>query len=195
MAEVYKFKVTLDELEDYLWREIEITSVSSVAKLGYAILAAFGATASHLFCVEFNENHYEFMFDASEEDSINPAEIKLLHLKLEVDDRLTMDYDYSAGWRFNIDLLSITEMRKGTGTHYPYITDGQGRGIIEDTSPGILAGYIEQIDKTNILPKYYDFELDREIEWDYRKFDLKSWNVLYKSDIEKIQETYEDFDD
>lgn len=33
------------------------------------------------------------------------------------------------------------------------------------------------------------------IEWDYRKFDLKSWNVLYKSAIEKIQETYEDFND
>lgn len=34
MAEVYKFKVGLSELENYIWRDIEITSLSSVAKLG-----------------------------------------------------------------------------------------------------------------------------------------------------------------
>ena len=41
MAEVYKFKVKLRELEEYIWRDIEITSVSTVAKLVYTILAAF----------------------------------------------------------------------------------------------------------------------------------------------------------
>lgn len=106
-----------------------------------------------------------------------------------------MDYDYGAGWRFNIELLSVAEMKKGTGTHYPYITDGAGRGIIEDIGPGTLAEYIDQTNTTNVLPTYYDFELGREIEWDYRKFDLKSWNALYQSAIEKIQETYEDFND
>lgn len=30
MADVYKFKVKLRELENYIWRDIEITSVSSV---------------------------------------------------------------------------------------------------------------------------------------------------------------------
>ena len=199
MAEVYKFKVKLNEFEDYLWRDIEITSVSSIAKLSYAVLAVFDAKSTHLFCIESNENHYEFMFDGFEDFgdviSINPAEIKLSQLKLKIGDCLTMDYDYGAGWRFNIELLSVTEMKKGTGTHYPYITDGAGRGIIEDIGPGTLAEYIDQTNTTNVLPTYYDFELGREIEWDYRKFDLKSWNVLYKSAIEKIQETYEDFND
>ena len=41
MADVYKFKVKLREMEEYIWRDIEITSVSTVSKLGYAILAAF----------------------------------------------------------------------------------------------------------------------------------------------------------
>lgn len=48
MADIYKFKVRLCELESIMWRDIEITSVSSVAKLGYAVLAAFESTASHL---------------------------------------------------------------------------------------------------------------------------------------------------
>lgn len=46
MADVYKFKVRLCELENIIWQEIEITSVFSVAKLGYAVLAAFESTAS-----------------------------------------------------------------------------------------------------------------------------------------------------
>ena len=41
MANIYKFKVNLEEVESE--REIEITSTSTLAKLGYAILAAFGA--------------------------------------------------------------------------------------------------------------------------------------------------------
>lgn len=53
MADVYKFKVKLKSLEDIIWREIEITSVSSVAKLSYSVLAAFESTASHLFCIRF----------------------------------------------------------------------------------------------------------------------------------------------
>lgn len=39
MADIYKFKVRLCELENAMWREIELTSVSSVAKLGYVVLA------------------------------------------------------------------------------------------------------------------------------------------------------------
>ena len=63
MADVYRFKVRLRELEDYIWRDIEITSVSTVAKLVYAILAAFEAEGSHLFCMKFGDERYEIVFD------------------------------------------------------------------------------------------------------------------------------------
>ena len=43
MADVYKFKVTIKEVPDKIWRDIEISSLSSVAKLGYTILATFEA--------------------------------------------------------------------------------------------------------------------------------------------------------
>ena len=54
MADVYKFKVTIKEVPDKIWRDIEISSLSSVAKLGYTILATFEAAASHLFNIKFN---------------------------------------------------------------------------------------------------------------------------------------------
>lgn len=63
MAEVYTFRVRLCELKNVIWRDIEITSVSSVAKLGYAVLAAFDGTASHLFNIRFKGRRYEIMFD------------------------------------------------------------------------------------------------------------------------------------
>lgn len=65
MADVYRFKVRLRELEDYIWRDIEITSVSTVAKLVYAILTAFEAEGSHLFCMKFGDERCEIVFDDS----------------------------------------------------------------------------------------------------------------------------------
>ena len=153
MAQVYKLRVRLKELEKYIWRDIEISSLSSVAKLGYAILAAFEANASHLFCIEYSGMNYEFEFynmDYSNKQTVNPTTVKLQSLKLKVGDKLIMRYDYGADWEFDINVVSITEMKKGSGTHYPYITDGAGKGIIEDTSPGILFEYIRQTDETHI---------------------------------------------
>lgn len=197
MADVYKFKVRLCELENVIWREIEITSVSSVAKLGYAVLAAFESTASHLFNMRFAGKRYEIVFeedDFDNEPAINPIKTKLSTLKLSVGDKLSMEYDYGAGWEFEIELLSITEMKRGAGTHYPYVTDGKGKGIIEDTSPYELAEMIEKTDKEGTLPQIMDIYSDKEVSWDYRKFDLEYCNVFFKDNVWKIQNAYEAFE-
>lgn len=91
MADVYKFKIRLCELENIMWRDIEITFVSSVAKLGYAVLAAFESTASHLFNIRFDSKRYEIVFeddDFDDEPALNPINTKLSALKLSVGDRI-----------------------------------------------------------------------------------------------------------
>ena len=194
MADVYKFKVKLKFLEEYIWRDIEITSVSSVAKLGYSVIVAFEGTASHLFSIHYGGNRYEIeFFDTviDDEQVINPVRTKLSALKLDVGDVLTMEYDYGAGWEFSIELISITEMKRGSGTHYPYVTDGKGKGIIEDMSPFDLLEIIRNIDSTESLPKIYDIIAEREIEWDYREFDLKYVNVFFKDKVLRTQYAYE----
>lgn len=195
MANVYKFKVRLNELEDIIWRDIEITSVSSIAKLGYTILAAFGGTGSHLFNIQFNGNRYEIVFDDGYSDFgivvIDPTTTKLSELNLKVGDVLTMDYDYGAGWKFNIELLSVEEMKKGAGSHYPYVTDGKSKGFLEDTSPGELYEAIQYTDKTGKAPEAHSIFTGERIKWDYRKFDLKICNGLLKGDIISIQKAYE----
>ena len=196
MADIYKFKIRLCELENVIWREIEITSVSSVAKLGYAVLAAFESTASHLFNIRCNGNRYEIMFDDDfdDEPAVDPIKTKLSALKLNVGDKLHMEYDYGAGWEFDIKLLSVTEMKRGTGTHYPYVTDGKGKGIIEDTSPYGLVEMIEETDSDNTLPKIMDMYTGEEVSWDYRKFDLEYCNLFLKDNIWNIQNAYEEYE-
>lgn len=197
MADVYKFKVRLCELEKVMWRDIEITSSTSVAKLGYAVLAAFEGTASHLFNIRFDGRRYEVMFEEENfnyEPTINPIRTKLSTLKLSVGDKLSMEYDYGAGWGFEIKLLSIVEMKRGAGTHYPYVTDGKGKGIIEDISPYELAEIVEKTDKDGTLPQIIDMYSDKEVSWDYRKFDLEYCNVFLKDDVWEIQNAYEEFE-
>lgn len=197
MADVYTFKVKLKELEETLWRDIEITSVSNIAKLGYSVLAAFESAACHLFCIRFAGKRYEILFEEPEfidEPAINPIKTKLSALKLSIGDTLTLKYDYGSGWEFTIELLSVHEMKRGSGTHYPYIIAGKGKGIIEDTSPSELIELIEETDKTGIIPKVYDLFSEKEKDWDYKEFDLEFENMFFKDYILKTQYAYERLD-
>ena len=195
MADVYKFKVSLVEFENTFWREIEITSVSSVAKLGYAVLAAFEAEASHLFNIRFNGKHYEIVFEKDyfdDEPVIDPTGIKLAALKLKVGDKLNLQYDYGANWKFEIELLSISEMKRGTGTHYPYITAGEGKGIIENIFPSELANIVKLTDEHDEAAiEVIDPYLGEKQPWDYRKFDLKFANAFFKDEVWTIKGVYE----
>lgn len=184
-------------LESIIWREIEITSVASVAKLGYIVLAAFESTVSHLFNIRFDGKRYEIVFeedDFDDEHAIDPIKTKLSTLKLSVGNKLSMEYGYGAGWEFEIELLSITEMKRGAGTHYPYVTDGKGKGIIEDTSPYELAEMSKKTAKDGTLPQIMDMYSGKEVSWDYRKFDLEYCNVFFKDNVWKIQNAHEEFE-
>lgn len=196
MAKVYKFRVCLGELEDFIWRDIEISSMSSVAKFGYAILASFSAVGSHLFGITVHGRRYEFSLDDDDfedgfEELIPPSVVKLASLNLQCGDTFAMEYDYGAGWEFAITLTEASTMEKGTGSRYPHITDGKGNGLIEDASPGELLEYIKETDQTGEPPIYYDGYMDCERTWDYREFDAKALNASFKGKIAALQKAYE----
>lgn len=180
-----------------MWRDIEITSVSSVAKLCYTIIAAFEGEGTHLFGLKYKENRYEIVIDEDlfedffDEPAIDPVKTKLSSLNLSIKDTLELEYDYGAGWEFDIKLVSITEMKKGTGNHYPFVTAGKGRGIIEDTSPYELLDMIKETEKTGKLPILVDYFSGSETEWDYRKFNLDYCNSFLKDSILDMKEGYE----
>ena len=67
IMKVYKFKIKLKDFEDKVYREIEFSENSSVAKLAYAILVSFDTDGSHLYNIEWKNNHFENIFDTEEE--------------------------------------------------------------------------------------------------------------------------------
>ncbi len=197
MTEVYKFRVSLKGLSDKIWREIEIMSSASVAKLGYAVLAAMDSGAYYLFNISFRGRRYEIVFD---DDDIfvpvtDPIATKLAALYLKIGSVLHMEYDYGSGWEFDIELISITPLERGRGGHYPFITGGEGRGIVEDACIDELAEMIEKTDKTGEIPEAYDWCCGKRMPWDYRRFDLNISNSLFKARIYSVRDSYECCDD
>lgn len=55
-------------------------------------------------------------------------------------------------------------MKRGAGTHYPYVTDGKGKGIIEDMATYELVEIITETDRKGILPKIMDVFSEEERE-------------------------------
>ena len=104
---------------------------------------------------------------------------------------VTYQMDYDAFWDY-IEELPEEEQAEAYN-HYPYITDGAGWGIIEDTCPSELIDYIKQIDKTGVLPKFEPHSMPFcTAEWDYRRFDIETINALLKGEIQQLQDAYED---
>lgn len=164
---VYEFEIKLCNLEDKYWRRIEITSVSTVAKLAYAIMASFELSGSHLFSIEYDDCN--FIFNNNEE-CLNPSKFKLISLELLKSDTLKMIYDFGADLNFEIKLTAIKEFKKGMGTHYPYVLSGAGAVIPEDLS----------------VP-----ELMERSESEYKEYDCESDNALLKGKMQILKNQYE----
>lgn len=191
-TKVYTFQVTYEGLEDKIWRKIAVSSNYRLDQLGYAILAAFDTMAYHLFEFHYYGVRYEIPNEDAFEEQIDMAVFKLHQLKLNIGDRIRMDYDFGTTQTFWIELLSVEDMGRGQGTRYPYIIEGSGCGIIDDMSSEELQELIAQIDNKGRTddPIYYN---NRTFPWDYRWFNLDNTNALFKGEIRMIEEGYEPF--
>ena len=191
-TKVYTFQVAYEGLEDKIWRKIAVSSNYRLDQLGYAILAAFDTMAYHLFEFHYDGERFEIPNEDALEEQIDMAVFKLHQLKLNIGDRIRMDYDFGTTQTFWIELVNVEDMGRGQGTRYPYIIEGAGCGIIDDMSPEELRELIEQIDNKGQTddPIYYH---NRTFPWDYRWFNLDNTNALFKGEIRMIEEGYEPF--
>ena len=140
MARVYTFKIVYIGCENKIWRDIQISSNSTMAVLGYAVLSSFSTCAYHLFMMTYKGTNYELDDEEFQTKPKLMSETKLGNLKLEIGDKIHMIYDFGEEQEFEITLLSDEEMPKGSGRAYPKVSDGAGRGIIDDMSAEDLLG-------------------------------------------------------
>lgn len=148
MTKVYTFKIVYIGCESRIWRDIQISSNSTMAVLGYAVLSSFSTCAYHLFMMSCKGTNYELDDEEFQTKPKLMTETKLGNLKLEIGDKIHMIYDFGEEQEFEITLISDEEMPKGSGRAYPRISDGAGRGIIDDMPADELLKLIKKIDET-----------------------------------------------
>ncbi len=160
------------------------------------VLATFDTLAYHLFNISYNGTTFEL---PNEDCEIEKDEclfyVKLSQLKLKVGDRLEMLYDFGCKQYFDIEVVDIQPMPKGSGRAYPKITAGAGKGILDDTPAFETLEIIKEIDKKGESTHKYLTRYEHEFVWDYRKFDIKAEAILLKGTIQQIAEGYEVFDE
>lgn len=181
---VLKFRVELEEFNNLIWREIVISSKSSLADLAYTILASFETLGNHLYHINHLSERYECFFtDYSKEDALLASSATLYELMLSIEDKITMYYDYGADWVINIKLLSIEDK---LDKNYPIITDGLGKGIPED----IISLVLEDIIIGTHKHWYTDIN-DNYKEWVYNDYSIKKDNKNLHKVISLFKKGYE----
>ena len=190
MARVYTFQIVYIGCENKIWRDIRISSNSTMDVLGYAVLSSFSTCAYHLFMMTYKGTDYELDDEKIQTTPKLMSETKLGNLKLEIGDKIHMIYDFGEEQEFEITLLSDEEMPKGSGRAYPKVSDGAGRGIIDDMSAEDLLDLIKKIDKIGKSDFIYAHRGERA-PWDYRNYQIDIDNCLLKGRIAKIKSAYE----
>ena len=195
MTNVITCKVTYEDCENRIWRELQISSNAYLCQLGYAILATFDTMAYHLFSITYNDTSYEL---PDEDEEITPEEClfcaKLEELEFSVGDKLEMVYDFGCEQVFAIEVTAIAPMPRGSGRAYPKIIAGEGCGIVDDLSADELLEIIHAIDADGESSFYYEGKRP-DVLWDYRRYDLKADNALLKGEIEDIADGYSAFEE
>ncbi len=192
-AKVLKLHIEYASLGEYLWRDIEVSSNSTLDFLGFNILATFDTCAYHQFEFDINGKVYAIPNDEFDiPDTEDMADFKLSDFDFKIGQQFSMDYDYGTTQTFNISVVSIDDMVKGQGRAFPRISAGVGCGIIDDYSEDELESLIQQIAENGKTDEDI-FYKDRAKTWNINDYDIKNDNVLLKSTSQIIAESYAPF--
>lgn len=112
-------------------------------------------------------------------------------MDLGENDTMEMEYDTGSPTTFKITYLGDRDLERGTGTHYPYIIDGAGRGMLDDMCGFELKEIVDDIDKKGYSDYYFTPGYERTIKYDYREFNIRNNNALLKGEILEIKNGYE----
>lgn len=198
-TQIYTFRITYADCDNRIWRTAAVSSNYTLAQLGHLVLATFDTMAYHLFEIQYKDTTYvlseeDFPFTGQETCELLSLQ-KIGRLGMRIGDAMEMTYDQSCCQVFEIKLLEISDMPKGSGRSYPKILDGAGRGIVDDLPSEELLEAIRRIDLDGHSGIYYSSNdsIDPP-EWDYRKYGVDMDNILLRYSLPRIREGYEELD-
>src|SRR5271167_1344915 len=112
---LYELDVRLREIEPAIWRTIELSGVSSLADVHFAIQVAMGWTNSHLHQFVIGDTTYG-MADVDDAEDFELADEREFRLQDLVQDGETFvyEYDFGDGWEHDVTVKRVTSQTKRT---------------------------------------------------------------------------------
>lgn len=170
-AQVYCFRVTLEETEPPVWRQIEVPETYTFWDLHVAIQDAMGWLDSHLHRFEMKNpatNRRQEIgvpgFDDWEEKTAIGWQCPISDFFSIQNPTALYLYDFGDNWRHSVVLESILERRKKQA--YPFCPNGKRACPPEDC--GGVAGYHDLL---KIVQNPNDKGYEETMEWIGKKYD------------------------
>lgn len=195
MKKVLLFRVSIDDLEDKIWKKIEILEDNSVAELAYTILASFNSLAYHLYEIHHDDITYscgvpnEDLLKYVDAEYKNATKVKLKYLNFN-EKLMFMNYDFGSNTTFRIEYISSSDLMEEE-CNYPLIIEGEGNGMLDDISDFELKEIVDETDKLGKSKSYYTAGYERDDIFDYRNYNIVEDNAKLKNIFNKIKNGYE----
>lgn len=127
----YQLKVTLQDYQPSMWRQLVVSGDTRLDTLSYDILALFNANGHHLYKIyDQRRNYYLPIMKSGVNDNSNILTKWLGQYKKG--DKLTLIYDFGDMWIFNIEIEQVTTQLPLRSNSALKLIAGQGSGIIDD---------------------------------------------------------------
>ena len=194
MKKVLKFKVGIKELEDKIWRIVEISESDTLADLCYFVIASFELYGNVYFAITCNDKKYDSVKPIFNHGDIESAlNVLLKDLTFVDDSKMVLTYDYQNKIEFVLEFLGYGSTNGDV--QYPNICDGAGKGAIDGVRGEELKSIVDETDRLG-YSSYHNTIIDVdgseiEEEFDYRDFDLDIINMIVGSTISCMKEDYE----
>lgn len=132
---IHRYRVILDVEED-VFRDIDIQADANLEDFHNAIVQAFGFEGNEMAAFYLSNNGWEqgeefVLFSLEEEDSRAMVDVELKEVALQPHDRLIYVYDFLNFWKFLVELMEVAEPEQGV--LYPHLV--QSLGSVPEVAP------------------------------------------------------------
>jgi len=189
MNKIYTLKITMKYLPK-LYRIVEMTETSSVAKIAYTVLSSFNTAMYHLYDIKYKGGTYSCAIGEYDigEKSENATLTKICDLKLKVGDKLQMTYDFGCDQEFEIEVLKVSKKSNCIKSDYPQIIEGFGKGIVEDIHVSELEEIVNKKETVTCL------NIEGYEEYEFENYDIDEDNLFLAERLYKAITAYEELD-
>jgi Plasmid pRiA4b ORF-3-like protein len=167
---VHQLKVTLRDTKPPIWRRIQVTSDTTLAKLHEILQIVMGWTDSHLHQFVIDQEYYgvplpDFGFEVK-----NEKRLKLGDIASGEKRKFAYEYDFGDGWQHEIVVEKILPVE--AGKQYPICITGKRACPPEDI--GGTGGYDDFVEAIKD-PRHPQHE--EMLEWAGGSFDAEAFDV------------------